>query len=65
MEGRTNPRAAPKMAPETQQLFDAIEDDKLADIEKLLPDADLTGKFSNNWSLIDLNLSPIDTLSGP
>ena len=38
------------MAPETQQLFDAIEDDKLADIEKLIPDADLTAIYETSPS---------------
>ena len=43
MEGRTNPRAAPKMSMESQQLFDAIEDEKIDEIERLIKaGADLT-----------------------
>lgn len=36
MEGRTNPRAAPKISPESQQLFDAIEDERIDEIERLI-----------------------------
>ena len=43
MEGRTNPRAAPKISPESQQLFDAIEDEKMDEVERLIKaGADLT-----------------------
>jgi ankyrin repeat protein len=49
MEGRTNPRAAPKMSPESQQLFDAIEDEKIDDVGRLIKaGADLTAVYETS-----------------
>ena len=49
MEGRTNPRAAPKMSAESQQLFDAIEDEKIDEVERLIDaGADLTTVYETS-----------------
>ena len=60
MEGRTNPRAAPKIAPETQKLFEAIEDGKVDEATALVGQgADLTQVWETHPSCARAPCQPL------